>query len=639
MNSPVVLLVRAGICLLHLWSRFSRSGLRFSFVFFAATLTAHAGYRIEDVPLPPEIRGGISAVGFTPTGTLVVATRQGEIWMRHAAGTWRCFARGLNEPMGFVADSDRVVWVAHRPELLKCTDTDGDGRADTFDALGASWGISNNYHEFFYGLRRDRAGTFYGALGLDSTGDKLTLNPAEVRGLLNDNQLLDPTGHHSDLPWRGWAISISPDGKFTPIASGFRQPNGVGLSPAGDLFVTDNQGDYKPSCGLLHVAPGDFHGHVASLKWDPGIDQKNFTIEQAWQRYKSPAVVFPHGPMGISAGEPVWDTTGGKFGPFAGQVFTGDFTRLVVRASLEEVAGAWQGVCFPFLGRNEAAPFATGAKLAAGVIRAVFAPDGSLYLGATGGWGGGADGLQRIVWDGRAPAELRDVKLTGRGFALTFTRPMAAASIAKTANFEINRFRFYYHAKYGSPWIDEAKIAVKEVRTSADGLAAELIVDDLKPGFVYELSVPALRTVDNEPLANPLAFYTANRLLNGERAVGGTTRLPRPGEASLDAKAADTKASASSDAMIASGEKTYRLFCVACHQPDGRGLPGSAAANFVEDKSRLAKSDAELLKTITDGSEAKGMQPFGAVLTPGQRNAVLGYIRATFGNFSPSAKN
>jgi len=35
-----------------------------------------------------------------------------------------------------------VIYVAHRPELLKATDTDGDGRADTFDALGGQWGIS-----------------------------------------------------------------------------------------------------------------------------------------------------------------------------------------------------------------------------------------------------------------------------------------------------------------------------------------------------------------------------------------------------------------------------------------------------------------------------------------------------------------
>ncbi len=605
------------------------------FFFFVAALGAHAGYRIENVKYPAALRGGISAVTFTPRGTLVVATRYGEIWMRAPDGAWHRFARGLNEPMGLVADSENLVYVAHRPELLRAADTDGDGQADTFDALGGSWGLSQNYHEFFFGLRRDQAGNFFGAISLESTGANATDQHAVIpvtpqRGERNARNLLEGTFHRSDLSWRGWAIEITADGKFVPIANGFRQPCGVGLSPDGDLFLTDNQGDYKPSCGLLHVEAGDFHGHASSVKWEPGIDPASVTTEMLWKRYKPMAIVFPHGPMGVSSGEPSWDLTGGKFGPFGGQIFLGDFTKLIIRASLDRVAGAWQGACFPFLGRTDSPANVTGDKLAAGSVRGQFAPDGSYYLGETGGWGGGSDGLQRIVWDGKATPEVRDMKLTARGFALTFTQPMSAASLAKPENFEINRFKYFYHWKYGSPWIDEAKVAVKEIHASADGLTAELVLADLQPGYIYELSVPALRTAANEPLANPLAYYTANRLVTGEIAPGGYTRLPRPDEADIGAKDAGELAK-TPDAIIAAGEKVYRLFCTACHQPDGRGLPGSQVANFVEDKTRLAKPDAQLLQTITTGSEAKGMPSFGVLLSPGQRRAALAYIRASFG--------
>lgn len=596
----------------------------------AALPTLRAGYRIENLPRPAELRGGISAVAFTPTGTLVVATRYGEIWMRAADGAWRCFARGLNEPLGLVAESDRVVFVAHRPELLKCADTDGDGRAETFDALGGQWGISHNYHEFFFGLRRDAAGDFLGVIGLTSLGDKLAIKQDEVRGTLDPRPILETAGHHADLPYRGWAVKIGADGKLTPLATGFRQANGVGLSPTGELFVNDNQGEYKPSCGLLHVAPGDFHGHVAGLKWEPGFNPATFTTEQAWRRYKGPAVVFPHGAMGVSGGEPVWDTTGGRFGPFAGQVFAGDYTRLVVRASLEQVAGTWQGACYPFLGRNETAPFATGEKLLAGAMRAAFAPDGSLVLGTTGGWGAGADGLQRVVFDGTVPAEIREVSLTARGFRVSFTKPMSAATLATAANFSLNRFRYYYQHKYGSPWVDEARVAVTAVRPAADGLAAELEIADLEPGFVYELSVAALRTAGGDPLANPLAYYTVNRLRDGRRAVGDTTRLPRPDEKAPTAKEEAAVNTTSAAALLSAGEKVYRLYCVACHQPDGRGVPGGAA-NFRDDKTRLAKTDADLLKVIADGNDQKGMPAFGAIVTAGQRRAVLAYIRAEFG--------
>lgn len=597
--------------------------------------SAVAGYRIENVTYPAAIRGGITGVTFSPTGTLVVATRYGEIWMRDSAGAWRQFARGLNEPMGLVAESDRVVYVAHRPELLRAADEDGDGRAETFAALGGQWGLSNNYHSFFFGLRRDRDGNFYGAVSLESAAanpdlPKTNAPPLARRGERDPRLILEATGHRSEIPWSGWAVRITPEGKFEPWASGFRQANGIGMSPAGDLFFADNQGDYKPSCGLLHVERGDFHGMVASLKWEPGFDAKTFTTEQAWRRYKSPAVVFPHGPMGVSSGEPTWDTTAGKFGPFAGQVFVGDYSKLVIRSSLERVAGVWQGVCFPFLGRNDSAAVVSGVPLNAGATRATFAPDGSLYLGEAGGWGAGADGLQRVVWDGRATPEVRDMTLTDRGFLLTFTKPMSAATLANAANYELNRFRFYYHYKYGSPWIDEARVGIREVRPAADGLSAELVLDDLRAGFVYELSVPALRTTDNEPIANPLGYYTANALRNGDHPVGGTTRLPRPDESSLDARQG-ASAELTSANTLSAGEKVYRLYCVACHQPNGRGIPGGAAS-FVDDKSRLAKTDGELLQTIANGSEAKGMPAFGTSLSQGQRRAVLTYIRSTFGD-------
>jgi mono/diheme cytochrome c family protein len=600
-------------------------------LFALLPVSLRAGYTIENVAYPAELRGGIAAVTFSPSGTLVIATRYGEIWMRAAgaSGGWRRFAQGLDEPMGIIADSERVVYVAHRPELLRITDSNSDDRADTFDALGSKWGQTINYHEFFFGLRRDKAGNFYGTVSLESLGEKNGPTGLPTRGPHDISEVLERSGQRSETPWRGWAVRITAEGTFEPFANGFRHPNGVALSPDDEMFVTDNQGDYKPSTGLLHVERGDFHGHAASVKWEPGYDPKKVTIESLWQRVKTPAVVFPHGPMGISPGEPVWDRTAGKFGPFAGQVFTGDYSRLVIRSNLERVAGTWQGACFPFLGRNENPPYAAGAKLKAGITRSVFGPDGSLYFAATAGWGAGEDGLQRITWDGKVSPDIRDIKITERGFAIAFTRAMDPATLAKKDAYEINRFRYYYHNKYGSPPVDEARVAVNEVHVAVDRMSANIVLAELKPGFVYEVSVPALRTAEGEVLANPLGYYTANRLLNGERTVGGTTRLPRPDESSLGAKEA-IAAQTSPEALISAGEKIYRMYCIGCHQPDGRGVAGGAA-NFVDDKTRLAKSDAQLIEVITAGNEAKAMPAFGAILNAGQRKSVLTYIRATFG--------
>ncbi|MEY4090689.1 MAG: hypothetical protein RJB55_2960, partial [Verrucomicrobiota bacterium] len=373
----------------------------------------------------------------------------------------------------------------------------------------------------------------------------------------------------------------------------------------------------------------DFHGHAASLKWEPALSPESATPAALWRRLKTPAVVFPHGPMGTSPGQPVWDTTGGRFGPFAGQVFTGDYSRLVVRASLEQVAGVWQGACFPFLGRNEAPPHVTGARLKGGGTRAAFAPDGSLWIACTAGWGAGEDGLQRVRWDGRAGLEILDIILAPRGLRVSFTRPLPVAELARTAAYEVNRFRYYYQSKYGSPPIDEARVKVVAARPASDGKSVELEFDELLAGFIHEVSVPTLQAADGERIANPLGYYTVNTLPDGTRPVGGTTRLPRPGETAMTARDAANKGT-SREALFSAGEKIYRAYCVGCHQPDGRGVPGGAA-NFVDDRTRLAKEDAALLAIIDQGNEAKGMPAFGAILSPIQRRAALAYVRAAFG--------
>jgi mono/diheme cytochrome c family protein len=476
-------------------------------------------------------------------------------------------------------------------------------------------------------LRRDADGNFYGAISLDSSGAK---DPAgRTRGVRNLTPAMEASYHNSEMPYRGWAVKVTPAGKTIHFASGLRQPNGVGLSPSGDVFMTDNQGDYKPSGGLMHIEYDDFHGHAESLKWEPGFVAGSLTPEKLWQRYKSPAVVFPHGPLGVSAGEPVWDLTEGRFGPFRGQTFVGDFTNLVLRVELQKVGGAYQGVAFPFLGRSEDPEFVSGERLKQGGIRMAFAPDGSLYIGLTSGWGAGTVGLQKVTWDGAVPAEVLSLQLTARGFALRFTQPMEVATVKALASQPLRAFRYYYQVQYGSPPIDETLLSISEVQLAPDGLSAELTVPGLREGFVYEFGFERLRTQQGGSLANPVAYYTANRLLTGEVATGGTTRLPRPNEAALGAKAALNELAP--EALIAEGKKVYSMFCAACHQADGRGIKGGAA-DFVGDKTRLAKSDEQLLKSIAEGVEMKGMPAFRATLPKGQQKAVVAYLRAAFGS-------
>lgn len=92
-------------------------------------------------------------------------------------------------------------------------------------------------------------------------------------------------------------------------------------------------------------------------------------------------------------------------------------------------------------------------------------------------------------------------------------------------------------------------------------------------------------------------------------------------------------------AGLAQGEEIYFRYCHFCHgrKGYGDGPVGIALsphpANFVEDRKRMAKSDDEMFKSITEGihkdigGEAMSMPRWQEILTEEERWSVLAYIR------------
>lgn len=641
-----------------------------SLAFVLAVLPLCAGedsgdsYEIEEIHLPQDMNPEISGVAFTPKGRLVVTNRHGDVWFTDHPneGPWHRYAFGLHEPVGILAVSDREIYVTQRPELTRLLDTDGDGVADRYETVNDDWCMTDNWHEFTFGLHRDKKGNFLLAVGMpDMAGP---FNPRFPRLPLSEIKV-QREQKPSLGSYQGWVLSISPEGKMIPVASGFRQPAGIGISPEGEVFVTDQQGDYIATSTLAHIKPGGFYGYPASLKWREDYRGPIPDIETLAAMRIPESVSLPHGALGGSPGEPIWDTTGGKFGPFEGQVFVGDFTKLISRVFLEKVAGEYQGVAFPFIrdavgleaiqansGANNLTipagkeglkyfrdtPPRSGTPLRPGNMRMVFAPDGSLYSGqTTRGWGKG-DGLQRIVWSGRDPVEIEAIRLTKDGFDISFTTEMDAAKLAAEETWNLSRFRYLY-LPGGSYRVDETDCRITSIHPAADGRTVSLKIEALDPGYIYEFEPWELVSSTGKPVENPLAFYTLNRLLDGRRFEGPLTRAllkekPSNGEINLTA-----------------GAQVYSAFCMICHQADGRGgaLPGTeasaasgvvplAAANFRQrgPDSPLAKSDEDLVRIVTHGPEGKPMPPFGGVLNQEQIRNVIAYLRSAFGKTEPS---
>lgn len=461
------------------------------------------GYRVETIPTPEGVAFGVGGMSFAPDGKLFLCTREGDVWTLHE-GTWKLFANGLHEPLGIDVDQKTgQVFVVQRPELTELIDEDGDGRAERFRTVCSQWGLTDNYHEYAYGPVRDSDGNFYGTLNTTLSWPGWAGSDKWDFARVHDCKM----GRAAE--YRGWSFRITPDGTFEPWSSGLRSPAGIGINSANELFCTDNQGDWVATSCLHVLGKGDFHGHPSSLTDHPdykGVDLNSIPVAKYGELRRPAAVNFPHGDLANSPGEPVVDDTGGRFGPFAGQMFVGDQTRSnVFRVVLQKVGGHYQGCAINFVDH-----------LQSGVVRSRFAKDGSLWVGQTGrGWrsrGKTTYGLERIVWDGKTvPFAIHSVTLTEKGFDVHFTRPADAARAAAKDAYRIDRWRYKHHPGYGSPKLDQKVIPVAGVTLSDDGRTAHLEMP-LQAGTMYQLTIDVPGR-ENQKLSSRVAWYTLNQLL------------------------------------------------------------------------------------------------------------------------------
>jgi hypothetical protein len=463
-------------------------------------------YRIVTLPIPPEVVLEVGGLAFRPDGKLLACTRRGEVWLISDPDAedlsrvkFKRFATGLHEALGMVVDG-KDVYVVQRPELTKLVDRDGDDVADDYITVCDKFGVSGDYHEFAFGPARDRDGNFFITLNVGFGG-----------------------GHQSKSPWRGWCVKITPKGDLIPWATGLRSPNGINFSPEGDLFYCDNQGEWVATNKMHHVRPGDYYGHMAGLRWvkqspyagkipethPSGMlydGQKGQNGVGGMPPVDPPCIWFPYGRMGQSASEPRWDTTAGKFGPFAGQCFVGDQTKAtIMRVALEKINGRYQGACFPFRSGFEC-----------GINRIVFGPDGGLYAGMTNrGWGslgGKPYGLQRLVYTGVVPFEILSMNLTREGFNLRFTKPLDPATAEKLTAYNLQSFTHYYWGTYGSPEVDGRSEKINGVKLSADRRQVALAITGFKKGRIYEIHLDGIKSADGDAVLHPEGYYTLNEL-------------------------------------------------------------------------------------------------------------------------------
>jgi cytochrome c551/c552 len=487
-------------------------------------------FRIAKVSAPEGTLLEVGGLCTLPNGDLAVATRRGDVFIvenpTSRSPYFRKVASGLHEILGLLYKNG-ALYCAQRGELTKLVDTNMDGKIDVFKTVYA-WPISGHYHEYSFGPEIAADGSFF-VSGNVAFGDE-----EWWRG-------------ESRVPWRGWVMHITEDGKMEPWATGMRSPCGLGMID-GELFYSENQGDWIGSGGLIHLKKGSFAGHPAGLKWaglpnspvkltteelykkvDPryrrdangnAIKPENvvnekfvslFEMKQYFPQVQVPAVWLPHGVLGISNSQIV-NIPKDAFGPFGGQVLIGDQGQSkIMRVFLEKVNGEYQGAAWDFR-----------SGFRSGVLRMAWGKDGSLFVGETNrGWGSAGDaneGLQRLVWNNKLPFEMRTVSAMPDGFEITFTKPIDKQSAADIASYAVKSFIYKYHPVYGSPEVNEEKSNVKGVKVSEDGLTVRIIVDNLRRYYIYKIALTGIRDQEKSySLVHQDVYYTLNNIPEGSK--------------------------------------------------------------------------------------------------------------------------
>ncbi|MBL0743598.1 plastocyanin/azurin family copper-binding protein [Chryseolinea lacunae] len=465
-------------------------------------------YELKTLSIPENVKLEVGGLTVLPDGRIAVSTRRGEIWMiENPYGVeprYSRFASGMHETLG-LNYRNGSFYCTQRGELTKITDTDNDGRADLYQTI-YKFDLSGNYHEYAYGPVFDKAGDMY-----------VSLNVAWI-------------GYGEGLgKWHGWLLKIKEDGTMEPIATGLRSPAGIALNTVGDVFYAENQGDWVGSGRVTHLEKGDFAGNAGGLRWTKEPEsplkltradlakvdngQPMFEAAKVIKELKLPAVWFPHTLMGISTADILEDTTNGAFGPFAGQYFVSDQGHSkIMRMTLEKVNGKYQGACYPFR-----------EGFASGLIRLRFGLDGSMFGGMTSrGWsstGPELYALQRLVWTGKVPFEIKNVKARPDGFELEFTLPVNKTLAQNASHYEVNGFTYHYHHQYGSEIINNENCALKGIIVSDDGKKVRLVVDNLREGYINEVKLTDFTSDNGTALLHNTAYYTLNAIPQGEKVT------------------------------------------------------------------------------------------------------------------------
>ncbi len=465
------------------------------------------GYSAIQLPLPPNEMpialawdaAGDCFVGSLKGRVLKLGDRDGDGLADH----YELISDELPTPYGLWAGEEGIDALA-KFGLVRLTPPRKAG--DPFDAtiVADGWGSSADYHDWAVGLERDAQGNYYMALPCQQ--DDRSPAAAYLRGTAL--KLVPMRASHEPRQYR---IEV--------LSAGLRFPMGIALSRDGELFATDNQGNYNPFNELNHLQAGKRYGFINKLEnhdgFSPPFESPAIDLPHPWTRSVN-GLCFLQTPLNLPQETPL-------FGPFEGHLIGCEMNgRFLVRMSLQKVGDDFQGAAYLFsrppVEAGDSAPLQIGQETSAksrknfeGPIVCEVSPRGELYVGSLldSGWGGGQNSgsIVRLTPAGDLPLGIAEVRATPRGFEVDFTQPIDGEKAVAIDNYQLRSYRRISTPAYGGDDQDERHETILSARVSEDRKQVMLELSDLRAGFVYELNIAALGS-DSQSLFPSQAHYS-----------------------------------------------------------------------------------------------------------------------------------
>jgi hypothetical protein len=380
---------------------------------------------------------------FLPDGSALVCTVHGDVWRLTGIDsslkkvTWRRFATGLFQPLGLkVVDGN--AYVIGRDQITRLHDLNGDGEADFYECFNNDLLSAGGGHAYATSLETDSRGNFYFA------------------------KCSEGTAHGGSL------IRISSDGgKLDVFATGFRNPNGLGIGPGDVITVGDQQGGWVPETRVDVMRRGGFYGFMPM--------HHHATKPETYD----PPFAFVPRVLDNSAGGQVW-VPPGQWGALGGRMIHLSYGRCTALLALADEAHPGQGSMLQLPGRY-----------LSGAMRGRFNPhDGHLYVSGLRGWQTAAvhDGcFQRLRFVGGALRQpIRYATRTGE-LELTFDVKPDRELATDPESYSLEQWNYLWSKNYGSKdW--SVRDPVKNGRDKVEVQSAKLLAD----GRTIVLSVPGL---------------------------------------------------------------------------------------------------------------------------------------------------